>query len=153
MLTLYTPQLEDLRFKEQMLGDAQTMSYNHAYGGTIPFPRERWESWYTRWVLAPEGNRFYRYVAEDNVFLGEVAYHLDEDLQIYMADVILFAPFRGKGHGKQALLMLCESAKARGIRTLYDNIAIDNPAIKLFTKCGFSEISRTAESILMKKEL
>ena len=110
MLTLYTPQLEDLRFKEQMLGDAQTMSYNHAYGGTIPFPRERWESWYTRWVLAPEGNRFYRYVAEDNVFLGEVAYHWDEELQIYMTDVIIFAPHRGKGYGKQALLMLCEAA-------------------------------------------
>lgn len=153
MLTLYTPQLEDLRFKEQMLGDAQTMSYNHAYGGTIPFPRERWESWYTRWVLAPEGNRFYRYVAEDNVFLGEVAYHWDEELQIYMTDVIIFAPHRGKGYGKQALLMLCEAAKARGIHTLYDNIAIDNPAIGLFTKCGFSEISRTAESIFMKKDL
>ena len=33
--------------------------------------------------------------------------------------------------------MLCEAAKANGVQTLYDDIAIDNPAIKLFLKTGF----------------
>ena len=40
MLELYKPHIEDLWFKEQMMSDEQTMAYNHAYGGTIPFPKE-----------------------------------------------------------------------------------------------------------------
>ena len=39
MITSYTPQIEDLWFKESMLSDPETMSYNHAWGGTIPFPK------------------------------------------------------------------------------------------------------------------
>ena len=38
MLELYEPYIKDLWFKEKMMGDEQTMAYNHAYGGTIPFP-------------------------------------------------------------------------------------------------------------------
>ena len=41
MLELYKPLVDDLWFKEKMMGDEQTMSYNHAYGGTIPFPNVR----------------------------------------------------------------------------------------------------------------
>ena len=37
MLTLYEPKYEDLWFRQMMLEDEDTMSYNHAYGGTIPF--------------------------------------------------------------------------------------------------------------------
>ena len=36
MIELYEPQVEDLWFKKKMMGDEQTMSYNHAYGGIIP---------------------------------------------------------------------------------------------------------------------
>ena len=50
MVELYKPPLEDLWFKETMLNDEKTMSYNNAYGGTIPFPREKWTSWYDRWM-------------------------------------------------------------------------------------------------------
>ena len=38
-LTLYTPTLEDLWFRQRMLEDPETMAYNHAWGGTIPWPR------------------------------------------------------------------------------------------------------------------
>ena len=38
MLTLHKPGYEDLWFRQKMLGDEETMSYNHAWGGTIPFP-------------------------------------------------------------------------------------------------------------------
>ena len=37
MLTQHRPTLEELRFRQSMLGDPETMSYNHAWGGTIPF--------------------------------------------------------------------------------------------------------------------
>ena len=134
MMKLYTPTIEDLWFREKMLGDEQTMSYNHAYGGTIPFPEERWKSWYDRWITNHENKRFYRYIKENDTFIGEVAYHFDEERQRYMADVIVYAPYRKKGYGSKALLLLCDVAKDNGINELYDDIAIDNPSIELFLK-------------------
>lgn len=71
MIELYTPTIEDLWFKEKMLSDEQTMSYNHAYGGTIPFPKERWSSWHDRWIANHEGKRFYRYIRALKKFFSE----------------------------------------------------------------------------------
>lgn len=153
MLELYKPEIEDLWFKEAILSDEETMSYNYAYGGTLPFPKERWASWHDRWIGNHDNKHFYRYLRTNDTFVGEVAYHLDEERQIFLADVIVYAPYRGKGYGQQALLMLCEAAKLSGIDALYDDIAIDNPSIALFLKCGFREVQRTKESVLMKKTL
>lgn len=153
MVELYKPRIEDLWFREKMLSDDQTMSYNHAYGGTISFPKEKWESWYRRWILAQEGRRFYSYIKENDTFLGEVAYHFDEERQMHIADVIIYAPYRGKGYGRQALLLLCETARGNGVSVLFDDIAIDNPSVALFLKCGFTEVLRTSEYVLVKKEL
>lgn len=153
MLELYEPHIEDLWFKEKMLSDEQTMSYNHAYGGTIPFPKEYWAGWYDRWIKNHGGKRFYRYIKQNDVFVGEVAYHLDGERQMHIADVIIYAPHRGKGYGRKALLPLCEAAKGNGIQELYDDIAIDNSSVALFLKCGFVEALRTSEYVLVKKEL
>jgi len=153
MLELYVPNIEDLWFKEKMMSDEQTMSYNHAYGGTISFPKEDWEKWYDRWITNHNGKSFYRYIKEHDSFVGEVAYHLDEDRQIYIADVIIYAPYRGKGYGHEGLLLLCETAKENGIKELYDDIALDNSSVALFLKCGFKEVLRTREYILVKREL
>lgn len=49
--------------------------------------------------------------------------------------------------------MLCEAARENGVSNLYDDIAIDNPAIKLFLKVGFCEEYRTDEVIMLKKEI
>lgn len=153
MLELYEPHIEDLWFKEKMLSDEQTMSYNHAYGGTIPFPKEHWAGWYDRWIIKHNDKRFYRYIKEDNTFIGEAAYHFDEDRQINIADVIIYAPYRRKGYGRKALLLLCQAAKDIGIHELYDDIAIGNSSVELFLKCGFVEVLQTSEYVLVKKEL
>lgn len=153
MLEFYQPQIRDLWFKAQMMGDAQTMSYNHAYGGTIPFPKERWADWYDRWIANHNGKRFYRYLRAEDAFVGEAAYRFDEERQKYIADVVIFAPHRGKGFGRGGLLLLCQAAREAGIDELYDDIAIDNPSVALFFKCGFVEVLRTEDFILVKKEL
>ena len=70
-----------------------------------------------------------------------------------MADVIIHAAFRNKGYGSQALLLLCQQAAEHGVHELYDDIASDNPAITLFTRCGFAEVCRTDTCITMKKQL
>ena len=153
-LTEYVPQLEDLWFRQKMLCDPQTMSYNHAWGTTIDFPREDWQNWYDWWIANPENRRFYRYLknSEGN-FVGEIAYHYDSERDIYIADVIVFAPYRRKGYGGKGLKLLCEAAGKNGISVIYDDIAIDNPAIGLFLKNGFEEQYRTDEIIMLAKKL
>ena len=132
-----------------MLADPETISYNHAYGGTIPLPREKWGMWYDRWWIAHhENKRFYRYLTlENGTFVGEIAYHLDDG--IYIADVIVHAKYRGHGYGRTGLNLLCQAAKDNGVAVLYDDIAIDNPAVKLFLQCGFTEEYRTDEIIML----
>ncbi len=49
--------------------------------------------------------------------------------------------------------MLCAAAKENGISVLYDDIAIDNTAIKLFLKQGFFEEYRIDDKIVLKKFL
>lgn len=153
-LTTHKPERADLWFRQLMMSDEETMFYNHAWGGTIPFPEEKWDGWYDRWIVHPEGKRYYRYLKEeDGRFIGEIAYHFDDGVGGYMANVIVYAKYRGMGYGKQALEILCTAAKGNGISVLYDDIAIDNPAIALFLKQGFTEMYRTEEIIMLRKDL
>ena len=153
-IRFYKPRPEDLWFREAMMADPETMSYNNAWGGTIPFPREKWEDWYDFWVANP-CKRFYRYITtgESRSFVGEAAYHYDEDRRIYLTDIIISAKCRRHGYGKAGLRMLCAAARKAGITELYDDIAIDNPGIRLFLQCGFREEYRTEEIIMLKKTL
>ncbi len=153
MIELVIPKLEDLWFREKLLADEETMSYNHAWGGTISFSEEKWQNWYDRWVINHENKRYYRYLKDEKGFVGEIAYHYDPEYDGYVADVIIFSQFRGRGYGSQGLKLLCEAAKENGIKVLYDDIAIDNTAISLFKKKGSCEVNRTDEKIILKKDL
>ena len=152
-LELVIPTLEDMWFRESLLADEETMSYNHAWGGTISWPKEEWQDWYEYWIVDHEDRRYYRYLKSGNDFVGEIAYHYDPEYDGYVADVIILAKYRGKGYGARGLELLCEAAKADGISALYDDIAIDNTAVKLFLKNGFHEEYRTEEKIVLKKDL
>lgn len=155
VIKLYRPRLEELRFRQSLLGNPDTMAYNHAYGGTIDFPPERWTDWYARWMEDKTGTRFYRYLLqlETGKFVGEAAYCFDSEFGGYICDVLVSAKCRGQGFGRQGLAQLCAAAKENGIARLMDNIALDNPSIELFRRMGFRERLRTDEYILMEKEL
>ena len=153
MLTLYRPKQTDLWFRQALLADEETMSYNRAWGGTISFPEDDWADWYDYWIARPEGKRFYRYLSDGGLFVGEVAYHYDAELSGFVADVIVYAPERGKGYGRAGLRLLCAAAKENGITELYDDIASDNPAIGLFLRHGFAEAFRADGKIVLKKTL
>ena len=155
MLQLYIPKYEDLFFRQKLMGDPKTMSYNKKWGGAIDFPKEAWRDWFDWWLVNHENKRFYRYLqeTETNGFVGEIAYHYDEERAVYIADVIVLAEYRRKGYGKEGLRLLCDAAKENGVKILYDDIAADNPAIALFLKLGFSEESRTEDYIMLKKSL
>lgn len=50
MIEMYKPAMEDLWFRKKFMSDEETMSYNHAWGGTIPFPESEWQDWYDTWL-------------------------------------------------------------------------------------------------------
>ena len=154
MLELYMPLLADLKFRQELMNDANTMSYNHAYGGTICFSESKWEYWYNYWIVNCENKRFYRYLfnKEQNEFVGEVAYHYDESRNIFICDIVVLADHRNKGYGEIGLTLLCNSAKANGVKILYDDIATDNPSVSLFIKNGFS-IDYQNENVTMVKKV
>lgn len=155
MIRLYKPRLEDLWFRKEFMSDEATMSYNHAWGGTIPFPENEWSGWYNDWIVHHEHKRFYRYLmkGESDEFIGEAAYHFEDNRNIWLADIIIDSRYRGRGYGMQGLNLLCQAAAENGIASLYDDMAIDNPAVSLFLKNGFSEEYRTDEIIMLKKDL
>jgi len=155
MIQLYKPELKDLWYRRQFLSDEDTMSYNLAWGGTIDFTQDKWERWYELWLSDQENKHFYRYLKNSNTadFLGEIAYYFEEERSIWLSDILIEARYRRRGYGRKGLRLLCEAALERGITILSDEIAIDNPAIKLFFDEGFIEKSRTKESILLVKKL
>ena len=150
----HKPQPEDLWFREALLADPETMSYNDAWGGTIPFPHDEWGKWYDSWVKNPE-KCFYRYITagKSMSFVGESAWHYDSGRQIFLADIIIMARCRRNGYGSRGLELLCDAARRAGIREIYDDIVIDNPGIGMFIRQGFREVSRTEGIVLLKKEL
>ncbi len=154
-IILHRPSLGELSFRQRLLKDPETMAYNHAYGGTIDFPRERWSDWYARWVEDETGERFYRCLLcpETGEFVGEAAYHFDSEFGGCVCDVLVSAEERGQGFGRQGLALLCAAAKENGVKRLMDNIAVDNPSVELFRRMGFRERLRTEEYVLMEKEL
>ena len=94
-LTLVTPELDDLWFREELMADEETMSYNAKWGGTIPFPKEEWETWYEAYVKNMENNRFYRYLMNSqNEYVGEIAYHYDRARDIYICHVLILSKYR-----------------------------------------------------------
>lgn len=153
-LTLHTPLPEELSFRQRLLSDEATMSYNARWGGCVDFPPERWEGWYDRWITHPQGQRFYAYLhSGQDGFVGEAACHLDENGR-WMLDVIVLDRFRGRGYGTQGLALLCERCRQMGCAEVYDDIAADNPgSIRLFINNGFIKQGNTENGVLVKKIL
>ena len=155
MLRLVRPAPEELDYRRSLLADPATMSYNAKWGGTIFFPNERWAEWYQKWVQPDDRAYFYRYLyAEDlKKFVGEAAYHYNDEFQAHMVDIIVESECRKRGYGREGLRLLMEAAKANGVMKLRDNIAADNPSITLFLSMGFAEIWRNEDIIMLERIL
>lgn len=152
-LVFYKPEIEDLWFRRKFMSDEATMSYNHAWGGTIPFPESVWSAWYDDWLVHPENKRFYRYLREpeSKEFVGEAACHFDGNRGIWIADVIIASWYRRRGYGTQGLHLLCKAAASMGVDLLYDDMAIDNPALSLFLKTAFRKNIVPTKSLCSKR--
>ena len=102
--------------------------------------KESWRDEYLKWVCG------FANAQGGTIYIG-----LNDDGNV--ADVIVFSKYRGKAYGAKRLEFLCAAAKENGISVIYDDIAIDNPAISLFLKQGFFEEYRTEDKIIIKKKL
>ena len=149
MLKLVKPTIDNLYLRTQLLADEDTMAFNHDYGGTLKFPKENYEKWLAKWVNGEK--RHYYYVFNDDEFVGEAAYYIDDN-ERYQLSIIILYQHRHKGYGTQVLHLLIEDAKQHGVDVLYDEVAYDNPAIEIFLKNGFKIISRTEKTILISNE-
>ena len=150
LVSLVEPSMDMLEYKQKLISDFPTMSYNHQ---TIEFPKERWQDWYNRWIGNKDPNYFYRYLYshEYKAFIGEIAYHLVDNC--FVCDILIEHKYRHQLFGLIGLDMLSKSAKDNGILELYDYISKDNPSIHLFLKNGFDLLEITEKDFVVRKKL
>ena len=113
-LTLHIPGPEELWFYERMLSDPATMAYNAPWfppDGCVPFPPQEQGAWYARWI-GREPERFYAYLQRraDGAFVGGVHYHRDPARDRWDMGIVIYAPERGRGYGRQGLALLLDRA-------------------------------------------
>lgn len=120
-LSLHTPSYEELWYRQRMMSDPATMSYNAGYAldfpgyhsdtGCIDFPEERWPGWYSRFI-GREPEKFYAYIVRksDGAFIGEVVLRQEGAAGRYEMGVVIEACHRGKGYSAEALRLLMDTA-------------------------------------------
>ena len=144
-LELYIPQQNDGWFYVEMLSDPETMAYNAPWfppDGCIPNAEDEWNELYSTWNL-PESGKFYAYLKRrsDGRFVGDVNYHYDPAADRYDMGIVIYAPERGNGYGKQGLLLLLDRAfRADGIPGLHNDFETTrDAAYKIHKAVGFRE--------------
>lgn len=149
-LELHVPELEELGFRQKLLSDPETMSYNAGCGldmptyhndtGCIDFPRENWDGWYARWVDA-EPTRFYAYLkdTESGDFLGEVSLYETDGPGIYEMGIVLHSSQRGKGYSREGIRLLLGHAfgklEAKEVTNCFEHSR--EAALKIHLSAGF----------------
>lgn len=114
-MELYVPKPDELGFRQKLLSDPETMSYNadcgldmptyHNDTGCIDFPEDAWSGWYSRWVHAgPE--RFYAYLREGGEFVGDVCLYKTGEPGVYEMGIVIDGAQRGRGYSRPGMALL-----------------------------------------------
>lgn len=149
-ISLYVPSLEDYWYEAKLQSDPDTMSYNAGYDvsyygyhydtGCIDFPECKWKETLEK---RKREKRFFAYIKDNelNEYVGYCNYHYNNNEDRYECGLVIESKYRGKGYSKEALKLLCDTAKAEGIKSLYDNFEIDRGnTLNLFKNVGFKII-------------
>lgn len=166
-LELYVPKLDELWFRQKIMSDPKTMSYNanwdvnyngyHRESGCIDFPEEKWAEWYQDWI-GNEPERFYAYIKHsfDGTWIGEISFHYVPEKDWWDMGIVIYAPYRGKGYSVPALrLMLNHAFYDCGIRRLHNDFEITRPAgLKIHLAVGFKKIGieNDIQHLMLTKE-
>lgn len=162
-LRLYLPQYHELAFREQLLSDPETMSFNRFHEpaedydpqtGCIQFPRQNWAMWYGFW-MEREPENFYAVIADGRTPVGEISWFFDGER--YQVGIILLAKHRRKGYCAPALALLAHRAFCDcDLPSLSVTLSTANtPAVKGFMRAGFRRIRRgggTCDFALTREE-
>lgn len=152
-LYLHIPSFEELYYKQKLLAQPDTMSYNRGYElncydyndetGCFDFRKEYWKDWYMSWI-SNEPKRFYAYLTliESNEFIGDVCFHYEESSNSHCIGIVIEAKYRGKGYCSEGLTRLAEEAFIDlKIDKLRNEIPIERrSAIAGHKSAGFKEI-------------
>ena len=152
-ISLHIPSFEELRYRQKLLSDADTMSYNKVYDlnfdgydnetGCIDFPKEDWQDWYD-YFIGREPERYYAYIVAGGEFIGEVNVHENKEMNWYDMGIVIEAKHRGKGYAVTALKLLLEQAFDQlGAKAVHNDFEdIRNAAVKTHLAAGFREYKR-----------
>ena len=152
-LTLHVPSYNDLWYREKLLNDPETMSYNRGYApwdgyhadtGCIDFPKSEWREWY-EYFIGHEPERWYAYVTLGNgTWIGEVNVHGNGIAGHYDMGIVLEAKYRGKGYAKEALSLLLAHAfddlSAEAVHNNFEDTR--TAAVRTHLACGFEVVGR-----------
>ncbi len=152
-LELYIPRPEDGWFHTKMMSDPETMAYNAPWfppDGCIPAPEAEWRRLQESWIgRAPE--RFYAFLRRrcDGAFVGDVEYHYDPERNWWEIGVVIYAPERGRGYGRQGLDLLLDRAfQVDGAARLHNDFEPARAAAyRIHKAAGFREMG-LADGIL-----
>lgn len=155
-LRLHIPSYEELWYRQKIMQDPDTMSYNKGYDlhfsgydkltGCIAFPEEKWAGWYSHFI-GQEPARFYAYIvrASDGQFIGEVNAHKSENDSWYEMGIVLEAKYRGKGYSSAALGLLLqhvfEKMNGEAVHNSFEEKRI--AAVHAHLSAGFTEYRQT----------
>lgn len=145
-LTYIIPKKSDLWYRKKLVEDEKTMEFNN---GIVPFPEEKWDNWYSKWIGSNNKDYFYAYLFDEDIesFVGEIAYRKESDLNIATLNIIIEYKYRGKGYGKAGLNLLVKTAFKNGFNEVRDYINKDSiNSHKLFSDFGFKTVVHKLDS-------
>lgn len=129
-----------------MLSDPETMSYNAPWfppDGCIPEPEKEWQEIQESWIRK-EPERFYAFLRRksDGTFVGDVNYHRNSAQGWCDMGIVIYAPERGRGYGKQGLCLLLDHAfRKNGVTCLHNSFEETREAAHYVHKAvGFQDV-------------
>lgn len=149
-LKLYIPGSDDMWFRQKMMSDPDTMSYNadldvdfdgyHKDTGCIDFPEQNWSSWREYWI-GNEPERFYAYIerTSDGTWIGEVNFHYTPEYDRWDIGIVIYAPYRGTGYSVTALrLLMAHAFLDCGVSRLHNDFEVTrHAALNAHLAAGF----------------
>ncbi len=162
-LALHVPELSELDFRQTLLSDPATMSYNAGYElgfpgyhndtGCIDFPREDWDGWYARWV-GNEPARFYAYLMAEGEPVGEVSLHETEGPGVYEMGIVLHSSRRGRGCSREGMRLLLDHAfgelGAKEVTNCFERTR--KAALKIHLAAGFQIVKEENNLLYLSKK-
>ncbi|EQK47435.1 acetyltransferase family protein [[Clostridium] bifermentans ATCC 19299] len=153
-LILHVPSFEELKYRQLILSQEDTMSYNKGYNlvienynketGCIDFSRKYWSEWYSKWI-SERADRYYAYIANNKTgeFVGDVCFYYDPQNDLHLIGIVIESKHRSKGYCSKGLLKLAETAfNDFNVKVLRNVIPLDRKsAISGHKSAGFREIS------------